>query len=109
MAILEQHTPSLVKRGFSATRLYMFGFQGQEKDDEVFNVTGSSYTAEFWQYDSRFARFLSVDPFIKSYLWYTPYQFVGNKLINSIDMDGLKILINFTRWDSRETRQLIRN
>ena len=62
MAILKQHTPSLVKRGFSATRLYMFGFNGQEKDDEIFNVTGSSYTAEFWQYDSRLGRRWNLDP-----------------------------------------------
>jgi len=41
---------------------YRFGFNGQEKDDEVHNVTGSSYTAEFWQYDSRLGRRWNLDP-----------------------------------------------
>jgi len=62
MAILERHTPGLVKRGFSATRLYMFGFSGKEKDDEVYNSTGTSYTAMFWQYDSRTGRRWNLDP-----------------------------------------------
>jgi hypothetical protein len=33
---------------------------------------------------------LSVDPLTNSYPWYTPYQFAGNKPINSIDRDGLE-------------------
>jgi hypothetical protein len=31
-----------------------------------------------------------VDPLTKNYPWYTPYQFAGNKPINSIDLDGLE-------------------
>jgi hypothetical protein len=31
---------------------YRYGFNGQEKDDEIAGI-GNSYTAEFWQYDSR--------------------------------------------------------
>jgi len=34
--------------------------------------------------------FLSVDPLTSSYPWYTPYQFAGNKPIESIDLDGLE-------------------
>ncbi|MGV3637524.1 MAG: hypothetical protein ACO1NQ_07735 [Flavobacteriales bacterium] len=41
---------------------YRFGFNGQEKDDEVFGATGTSYTAEFWQYDPRTARRWNLDP-----------------------------------------------
>ena len=41
---------------------YRFGFNGQEKDDEVFGSTGTSYTAEFWQYDSRIGRRWNLDP-----------------------------------------------
>ena len=33
-----------------------------EMDNEVNNITGSSYTAEFWQYDSRLGRRWNVDP-----------------------------------------------
>jgi hypothetical protein len=35
---------------------------------------------------------LSVDPLTKSYPWYTPYQFAGNKPIAAIDLDGLEEL-----------------
>lgn len=33
---------------------------------------------------------LSVDPLSKSYPWYTPYQFAGNRPIDAIDYDGLE-------------------
>jgi len=44
---------------------YRFGFNGQEKDDEVFGATGTSYTADFWQYDSRTGRRWNIDPVVK--------------------------------------------
>ncbi len=49
-------------------------------------------------YDQLKVRFLSVDPLTKSYPYYTPYQFAGNKPIIAIDLDGLeeKIVIKNT-------------
>ena len=44
----------------------------------------------FRLYNPGLGRFLSVDPLAPSYPWYTPYQFAGNKPINSIDLDGLE-------------------
>jgi len=44
----------------------------------------------FRLYNSAIAKFLSVDPLAPDYPWYTPYQFAGNKPINSIDIDGLE-------------------
>lgn len=41
-------------------------------------------------YDPRVGRFMSVDPLTKSYPWYTPYQFAGNKPILAVDLDGLE-------------------
>ncbi len=38
-----------------------FGFNGMERDDEIAGV-GNSYTAMFWQYDSRTARRWNQDP-----------------------------------------------
>ena len=43
---------------------YNFGFNGQEKDDEVFGSAGTSMTAEFWQYDSRIGRRWNIDPVV---------------------------------------------
>src|SRR5690606_18721571 len=40
---------------------YKYGFNGQEKDNEVYG-DGNSYTAEFWQYDPRLGRRWNVDP-----------------------------------------------
>ncbi len=48
------------------------------------------YDYGFRIYDARLGKFLSVDPLFKSFPWYTPYQFAGNKPINSIDLDGLE-------------------
>jgi len=39
---------------------YRFGFQGQEKDDEIYGE-GNSTSAEFWQYDARLGRRWNVD------------------------------------------------
>lgn len=41
---------------------YRFGFNGQEKDNEVYGSEGTSYTAEFWQYDPRAGRRWNLDP-----------------------------------------------
>ena len=61
----------------------------KEKDDEV-KGEGVQYDYGFRIYDSRMAKFLSVDPLTASYPWYTPYQFAGNKPIKFIDLDGLE-------------------
>jgi len=68
---------------------YRFGFNGKEKTNEVYGE-GNMYDYGFRIYDPRIARFLSVDPLSSQFPWYTPYQFAGNKPINSIDIDGLE-------------------
>ena len=68
---------------------YRYGFNGKENDNDV-KGEGNQQDYGFRIYDPRLVRFLSVDPLTKSYPWYTPYQFAGNKPINSIDVDGLE-------------------
>ncbi len=68
---------------------YRFGYNGKEKDDEL-KGTGIQYDYGFRIYDARIAKFLSVDPLTRSYPWYTPYQFAGNKPIHCLDLDGLE-------------------
>ena len=46
---------------------YRYGFNGQEKSDEI-KGEGSSYTAEFWEYDPRIGRRWNIDPEEKSIL-----------------------------------------
>ena len=67
---------------------YRFGFNGKETDkgDEGMGGGGSTYDYGFRIYNPSLGRFLSVDPLFKSYAWYTPYQFAGNKPIIAIDL-----------------------
>jgi RHS repeat-associated protein len=74
---------------FSNTN-YRYGFNGKEKDDEGLGGSGTTYDYGFRIYNANIAKFLSVDPLTKSYPWYTPYQFAGNKPIVFIDRDGLE-------------------
>lgn len=80
---LEKNGYAEKKRVSSST----FGFQGQEKDDEVNLHTGSSYTAQFWQYDPRLGRRWNVDPITKS--WESPYAAFSNNPIYYTDPLGL--------------------
>ena len=73
-----------------------FGFNGKEKVDS-WDSTGAVYDYGFRIYDVRIGKFLSVDPLIQAYPWYTPYQFAGNMPICAIDLDGLEELI-IIRW-----------
>ncbi len=69
--------------------LLRFAFNGKENDNEL-KGTGNHQDYGFRVYDTRIAKFLSVDPLTKDYPWYTPYQFAGNTPIQAIDLDGLE-------------------
>lgn len=64
---------------------YGYGFQGQEKDDEI-SGSGNSYTAMYWQYDSRLGRRWNTDPVVKYHE--SPYACFANSPIWIIDPNG---------------------
>jgi RHS repeat-associated protein len=66
---------------------YRYGFNGQEKDNEVKGV-GNSLDFKFRVYDSRLGRFMSVDPLTASYPWNSTYAFAENRVIDGIDLEG---------------------
>ena len=68
---------------------YRFAFNGKEIDREH-GGAGNVFDYGFRIYNPASGKFLSVDPLFKSYPWYTPYQFAGNKPIQFIDLDGLE-------------------
>ncbi|MDL2297486.1 hypothetical protein LJC37_05980, partial [Bacteroidales bacterium OttesenSCG-928-E04] len=68
---------------------YCFGFNGQEKDNEIYGE-GASLSFEFRNYDSRLGRFWSVDPLAASYPWNSTYAFAENDVIRAIDLEGLE-------------------
>jgi len=68
---------------------YRYGFNGKENDNEVKGI-GNQQDYGMRIYDPKLGRFLSEDPLTKTYTWYTPYQFAGNKPIVAIDLDGME-------------------
>ena len=78
----------MASRGFSDST-YRYGFNGKEKDQEG-EFGNTNYDYGFRIYNPGIARFLSVDPLMKSYPMLTPYQFAANSPISGIDQDGLE-------------------
>jgi RHS repeat-associated protein len=76
----------MVGRSYQANK-YRYGFNGKENDHEV-KGEGNQQDYGMRIYDQRIGKFLSVDPLVLSYPWYTPYQFSGNNPILFIDRDG---------------------
>ena len=72
-------------RNYSSSS-YNYGFNTQLKDDEVYGSTGTSYAAEFWQYDSRAGRRWNCDPVVKRHE--SPYAAFANNPILTIDPTG---------------------
>jgi hypothetical protein len=71
-------------RAYNGER-YKFGFNGQEKGDEVYG-DGNAYTAMFWEYDPRLGRRWNLDP--KSDCSYSEYSAFANNPIMFCDPDG---------------------
>ncbi|GAA0876010.1 hypothetical protein GCM10009118_24200 [Wandonia haliotis] len=84
---------------------YRYGFQGQEKDDEI-KGEGNSVNYTFRMHDPRVGRFFAVDPLALRCPFYSPYAFSGNRVIDAKELKGLQpdILnesnIGFDLWES---------
>lgn len=101
------------------TGMYRFGFQGQEKDDEISGSTGSHINYKYRIHDTRIGRFLSIDPLTKDYPHNSPYAFSENRVIDGIELEGLEYLdadeakINFINgviaWDYKNVTGGTRN
>ena len=72
---------------------YRYGFQGQEKDDEI-KGEGNSVNYKFRMHDPRIGRFFAVDPLAPDYPWNSPYAFSENRVIRHIELEGLE------SWDA---------
>ncbi len=80
---------------------YRFGFNGQEKDNEIKGV-GNSYSFLYRIFDSRLGKFLSVDPLAKSFPHFSSYQFAGNSPISAIDVEGAEPLDFMDNWVEKQ-------
>jgi RHS repeat-associated protein len=72
---------------------YRYGFQGQEKDDEV-KGEGNSLNYTFRMHDPRVGRFFTRDPMEKSYPWNSPYAFSENRVIDGVELEGKEVSRN---------------
>lgn len=71
------------------TGAYRFGFNGQEKINEIFG-NANFLDFRFRGCDPRLGRFFAVDPLTKSYPELTPYQFASNTPIWANELEGLE-------------------
>jgi len=66
---------------------YRFGFNGQEKDNDIGE---GMFSAEFWEYDSRIARRWNPDPIVKKYESF--YACFSNNPILFVDPNGQDVV-----------------
>ena len=66
---------------------YRYGFQGQERDDEL-KGDGNSVNFEFRMHDPRLGRFFAVDPLANRFPHNSPYAFSENRLLDAIELEG---------------------
>ncbi len=71
---------------------YRYGFQGQEKDDEIRGGEGNSLNYTFRMHDPRVGRFFAVDPLSPKYPHNSPYAFSENRVIDGVELEGLEYL-----------------
>lgn len=81
--------PGRHKEAFGDTAIYRYGSQGEFKDDEVYGF-GNLYAFDYRMQDARLNRFWSPDPLRMKYPWNSDYAFAENKLVQSLEMEGLE-------------------
>jgi RHS repeat-associated protein len=95
----------LVPSRHGSSEAYRYGFQGQEKDDEIKGGEGNSLNYTFRMHDPRVGRFFARDPLEKYYAEQTPYQFSSNAPIHAKELEGMETSFDL-RFNNRERRLL---
>ncbi len=78
-----------IQTGRSGGEDYRYGFQGQERDDEI-KRAGNSYNYEYRMHDPRIGRFFAIDPLAPNYPYNSPYAFSENDVIACVELEGLE-------------------
>jgi hypothetical protein len=79
---------------------------GQLKDDEISNISGGDYTAEYWEYDSRACRRWNLDP--KPTIGISDYACFGDNPILNDDVNGDTIRFRFISDPNKSTSSQIK-
>ncbi|WP_264559111.1 hypothetical protein [Flavobacterium sp. N2270] len=80
----------LVPNRHGSSTAYRYGFQGQEKDDEI-KGEGNSLNYTFRMHDPRVGRFFATDPLFRKYPHNSVYAFSENRVIDGIELEGAEI------------------
>ena len=80
---------------------YRYGFQGQEKDDEI-KGEGNSVNYTYRMHDPRVGRFFAIDPLADEYPHNSPYAFSENRLIDGVELEGLE-------WGGKVSQEILAN
>jgi RHS repeat-associated protein len=79
----------LVPNRHESSPAYRYGFQGQEKDDEL-KGEGNSLNYTYRMHDPRVGRFFAVDPLFRDYPHNSPYAFSENRVMDMVELEGLE-------------------
>jgi RHS repeat-associated protein len=82
----------LIPNRHGSSNSYRYGFQGQEKDDEL-KGEGNSLNYTFRMHDPRVGRFFATDPLAPEYPHNSPYAFSENRVIDAIDLEGKELSV----------------
>ena len=77
----------LLPNRHGSSTAYRYGFQGQEKDDEI-KGEGNSINYTYRMHDPRVGRFFTVDPLARSFAHNSPYAFSENRVMDGIELEG---------------------
>ena len=92
-------------RNFSSSN-YRFGFNGQEKTDEI-SGEGNHNTAKFWEYDTRLCRRWNIDPIDKPFLsGYSTFNLNPIWYADPLGLDGEKRARNYQKEHGGELKDL---
>ena len=72
---------------------FRYGFQGQERDDEV-KGEGNSVNFKYRMHDPRVGRFFAVDPLAAKYPYNGSYNFSENRVIDGVELEGKEVDLN---------------
>jgi RHS repeat-associated protein len=103
----------LVPNRHGSSTAYRYGFQGQEKDDEL-KGEGNSLNYTYRMHDPRVGRFFAVDPLEKAFHWNSPYAFSENRVMDAFELEGAESVLihgtltpwqnSFEMWDNKNMR-----
>lgn len=76
---------------------YRYGFQGQEKDNEIKGKDATSLNYTFRMHDPRVGRFFAVDPLARKYPFNSTYAFAENRVLQFNELEGLEVGVDLIK------------